>query len=458
MTHAEDAAGLRAGGHERLAAELERAWRDYERALERLQAPGRRPAWRARAARPLDLLGDPRGAAAARHRRRRAAAGAERDRLPPARFGERWRGGFWLPECAYAPWLVRTLEDAGVRAVCVELTGRFGLGAPRAPARRSSASPASVLVPIDRADDLARVERRRLSRRRRLPRLPPPHGPPPQPVEQRRRAPTTRRARSRSRASTPRTSSLARAPACATRQAPGVTCPEAGWSVCALDTELLGHWWYEGLGVAARRSSRSALGRASSWCASTTRSNAARSPSEVGSSIGPARHPPGVGRRREQLGQRRRPVDVVGPRGRRDGVRGPRGRASPAAPRRRAPGDGGRARAARAAGERLAVHGLPRDRRPLRARALRRAPRGLRAGARRRARGRVRTGLRNLAVDADRGRVAAGAAVAAHSQRIDAGRLAHPDHPRGHAGDDRVGRERSRHDRARADRRCCRRR
>ena len=26
------------------------------------------------------------------------------------RFGaDRWRGGFWLPECAYAPWLERAL-------------------------------------------------------------------------------------------------------------------------------------------------------------------------------------------------------------------------------------------------------------------------------------------------------------------------------------------------------------
>ena len=30
------------------------------------------------------------------------------------RFGE-WRGGFWLPECAYAPWLDEVLEAAGVR-------------------------------------------------------------------------------------------------------------------------------------------------------------------------------------------------------------------------------------------------------------------------------------------------------------------------------------------------------
>src|SRR5205823_5851801 len=41
-----------------------------------------------------------------------------------------WQRGFWLPECAYAPWLVDTLEGAGVRHTCVELTERFGLGHP----------------------------------------------------------------------------------------------------------------------------------------------------------------------------------------------------------------------------------------------------------------------------------------------------------------------------------------
>ena len=49
------------------------------------------------------------------------------------RFGD-WIGGFWLPECAYAPWLDPLLEEAGVRATCVELTGLFGLGGTRASA------------------------------------------------------------------------------------------------------------------------------------------------------------------------------------------------------------------------------------------------------------------------------------------------------------------------------------
>ena len=39
-THEQDASGLRAGGHESLARELERSWGDYRWALERLQARG----------------------------------------------------------------------------------------------------------------------------------------------------------------------------------------------------------------------------------------------------------------------------------------------------------------------------------------------------------------------------------------------------------------------------------
>jgi 1,4-alpha-glucan branching enzyme len=60
-----------------------------------------------------------------------------------ARSG-RWGGGFWLPECAHAPWLDPLLAAAGVRLACVDLTGvhegRLPLRAPGGP----------VLVPLDR--------------------------------------------------------------------------------------------------------------------------------------------------------------------------------------------------------------------------------------------------------------------------------------------------------------------
>jgi 1,4-alpha-glucan branching enzyme len=62
-----------------------------------------------------------------------------------ARCGE-WGGGLWLPECAHAPWLDRLLEEAGVHAVCVDLTDVPG--AARLRPLRSPAGP--LLVPIDR--------------------------------------------------------------------------------------------------------------------------------------------------------------------------------------------------------------------------------------------------------------------------------------------------------------------
>jgi 1,4-alpha-glucan branching enzyme len=57
-----------------------------------------------------------------------------------ARFGG-WDGGFWLPECAHAPWLDPLLVEAGVRVACVEWPGG-------GPPRRTEAGVA--LVPIDR--------------------------------------------------------------------------------------------------------------------------------------------------------------------------------------------------------------------------------------------------------------------------------------------------------------------
>jgi 1,4-alpha-glucan branching enzyme len=65
------------------------------------------------------------------------------------RFGAHaWRGGFWLPECAHAPWLDTLLEEAGVRATCVDLSDTLDPDAHLRPLR-SSAGP--LLVPIDRA-------------------------------------------------------------------------------------------------------------------------------------------------------------------------------------------------------------------------------------------------------------------------------------------------------------------
>jgi len=59
------------------------------------------------------------------------------------RFGA-WDGGFWLPECAHAPWLDALLEEAGVHVSCVDWTDVLGTGPPqRTPA-------GTLLVPLDR--------------------------------------------------------------------------------------------------------------------------------------------------------------------------------------------------------------------------------------------------------------------------------------------------------------------
>jgi 1,4-alpha-glucan branching enzyme len=62
----------------------------------------------------------------------------------------RWDGGFWLPECAYASWLESLLWAAGVRACCVDVTDRFGVGA-RQQLRPLRAAHGPTLIPIDRA-------------------------------------------------------------------------------------------------------------------------------------------------------------------------------------------------------------------------------------------------------------------------------------------------------------------
>jgi 1,4-alpha-glucan branching enzyme len=149
-THERDAAGLREGGHEVLARELERSWGDYERALESLHrrdsdllgAFAPHAQWTSSATHAiLPLLASDAGV------RMQLLGGVASFRR---RLRERWRGGLWLPECAYTPWLERALEDAGVGAVCVELTNLLGLGSP-AHLRPLVGEAGVLLVPVDRA-------------------------------------------------------------------------------------------------------------------------------------------------------------------------------------------------------------------------------------------------------------------------------------------------------------------
>jgi 1,4-alpha-glucan branching enzyme len=240
-THEEDAAGLRRAGEEALALELERSWRDYERALESLARRGGdllaslapHAQWTSAATHAvLPLLATDDGVGL------QVQSGIDAHR---ARFGEGWRGGFWLPECAHVRRLEPLLADAGVRATCVELTARFGLGA--AEHLRPLVDEAGVvLVPIDRATmDLVWNDRGY-----------PAHG-----AYRDYHHHTIHHhtpwsndggvydhARALAQARADAADFVARTAARLREHGAGL--PGGGLAVCALDTELLGHWWYEG--------------------------------------------------------------------------------------------------------------------------------------------------------------------------------------------------------------------
>ena len=120
-SHRHDIALARERGEDTLVRELERSAALYAAAAEELEALPQgllgalRPyaSWTSTATHAvLPLLASDVAAAvqlrtgAASHRRR---------------FGV-WRGGLWLPECAYAPWLDSALAEAGVRATCEQIT------------------------------------------------------------------------------------------------------------------------------------------------------------------------------------------------------------------------------------------------------------------------------------------------------------------------------------------------
>ena len=257
-THEEDAKGLRDGGHEDLAREVERSWGDYARALERfdrcggdlLGALAPYAQWTSAATHAvLPLLATDAGVRAQvqtgveAHRARFGGDGqrGEAGRDGAGRGGA-WRGGFWLPECAYAPWLTPALADAGVHATCVELTNRLGLGA------REHLCPlvgeeGVTLVPIDRAsmalvwsDDgypAAGVYRDYHHHTYNH------HNPWGNDGEAYDHGRADALAREHAADFVARTRERLR------RDGAGL--PGGGLAVCALDTELLGHWWYEGI-------------------------------------------------------------------------------------------------------------------------------------------------------------------------------------------------------------------
>jgi 1,4-alpha-glucan branching enzyme len=234
-THRRDIGELRAVGDDAAVAELERSAAQYAAAARRLEdlgaagllrALGSHASWTSSATHAvLPLLATDAGVGL------QVQTGIDSHRR---RFGG-WHGGFWLPECAHAPWLDPLLEEAGVRATCVELTRVFGRGDPRH-LRPLSVTDGPVLWPLDRATmalvwsrdgypagSAYRDYHRHTSHRHHVWRNdggPYDHA---AAIEQAWADGRDFVARVRARVG------------------------DGGVCVCALDTELLGHWWYEGV-------------------------------------------------------------------------------------------------------------------------------------------------------------------------------------------------------------------
>jgi 1,4-alpha-glucan branching enzyme len=233
-SHERDARGFREAGQHELVAELERSAAEYAAAADRLgelgdgllDALAPHVSWTSAATHAVlpMLAGDASIALQAQtgiasHRRR---------------FGG-WNGGFWLPECAHAPWLDQQLEEAGVRATCVELTGLFGLGDPRH-LRPYETIEGPVLWPVDRqVMSLVWSDT----------------GYPSSPAYRNYHGLTDHHHRVWRNDGRPydHRAALAQAAADARDFVERVArrVEAGGVCVCALDTELLGHWWYEGV-------------------------------------------------------------------------------------------------------------------------------------------------------------------------------------------------------------------
>ena len=241
--HAEDSAGLDATGKPELAAELRRAAGDYTYADERFEQCGRdliagfarlgTEIWTSTATHAvLPLLATDAGL------RLQVGAGvAAHER----RFGEGWSGGFWLPECAYEPGLERDLAEHGVRVFCVDQTDAFGHGS-LDHLEPVATETGPVAVPLDwetvelvwgASGYPSHAEYRDYHGRTLHDLRPWNNGG--EPYDHERALGLVREhARDFVEKVTARLEAYA-----GERGRTGLVC-------CALDTELLGHWWYEG--------------------------------------------------------------------------------------------------------------------------------------------------------------------------------------------------------------------
>jgi 1,4-alpha-glucan branching enzyme len=234
-SHRLDIEHYEAQGEHEVAAELRRAADDYRVAAQRflawrgdlLAALVPHASWTSSVTHAvLPLVATSAGV------RLQLAAGIASHR---ARRGEHgWAGGFWLPECAHAPWLDPLLEEAGVHAVCTDLTDVLGLGDERH-LQPIATEAGPLLVPIDRvtmelvwSDGGYPADAAYRDSHRRTPRDHHPWA---------NDGSVYDPARAAARAGEHAADFVART---RDRLAGG------GLAVCALDTELLGHWWHEG--------------------------------------------------------------------------------------------------------------------------------------------------------------------------------------------------------------------
>ena len=240
LVHTEDAQLLEGEGQSAAAAEVRRAAGDYERAaaygtdlLAGFAGLKRAELWTSAATHAvLPLIATRPGAAL------QVAAGIQSHR---ERFGG-WRGGFWLPECAYRPGLECDLAERGVRITCVDQTDQFGRGS------LDNLEPVLtdtgvVAVPIDwdticlvwdMEDGYPTAPAYRDYHRKTRYHLKPWNTT----GEPYSRDDALAQAHEHARDFLSRVRERLDAYA-AERGRPGLLC-------CALDTELLGHWWYEG--------------------------------------------------------------------------------------------------------------------------------------------------------------------------------------------------------------------
>jgi 1,4-alpha-glucan branching enzyme len=241
--HRQDAAGLDDAGRHAEAQSLRRSARDYEwaaddfeqragdllGALLRLQRADTIDLWASAATHAvLPLLATEQGL------RLQLGTGIAAHR---ERFGS-WRGGFWLPECGYRPGIEDPLAAAGVRAFCVDQTAHADSLDQLEPVAAGSA----VAIPIDwQTISLVWDD----------------HGYPADPVYRDYHAQTVNGMRAWSNSGAPyeHDTAAARARAHAEDFVDRVLARAEAYRsargrpalvVCALDTELLGHWWYEG--------------------------------------------------------------------------------------------------------------------------------------------------------------------------------------------------------------------